>query len=84
MTTNVSPEIQNTATRGVIEILLQPEYSTSWVKDLLCFSEVEGEVTDEMAEQVETLMDARMKEIAATLAAELDPSHRKGLEYLIK
>lgn len=85
MTTDVvRPDIQDAAVRGIIEILLQPEYSTSWVKDLLSFVKVDGEVTDEMAEQVEALMDARLKEMASALVTELDPSHREGLEYLVK
>lgn len=85
MTTDVvRPDIQDAAVRGIIEILLQPEYSTSWVKDLLSFVKVDGEVTDEMAEQVEALMDARLKEMASALVTELDPSRREGLEYLVK
>ena len=84
MTVEVSPDIRDAALRGIIEILVQPEYSTSWVKDLLLVVGIEGTVTDEMADEVEELMDARLKEIASTLVTELDPSRRKGLEFLIK
>lgn len=81
-TTDVSNEVRDAALRGAIEILLNPEYGTDWIRNEVLRDMADEDATEEVAEQVDTLIMERFKAFAVSLVAELPVEKRVGLEYL--
>ena len=78
----VSAEVRVAALLGVVDILVQPEYGDSWVRECVSGAVPEDEVTDQLVEQVDALITAKLRALAVEVLAELPVEARAGYEFL--
>lgn len=78
----VAAGLRDVALRGVIEILLQPEYGDRWIIEDVLRELPADEITDDLVEQVDGLIMAELRSLAKALVPKLSVDKREGLEYL--
>lgn len=73
--------VRVTAIRGMIEIMINPEVGSEWLKELMAHAFGDGvDITDEMGEQADDLMVRRFYAFAAELANELPEEQRSDYD----
>lgn len=77
-------EINNYVTIGAIEALLNPETSTTWVKDEILTGLNCVEITENLAELIQEAIHLRLKTIALELMETLNTPHNKNYEHFLK
>lgn len=83
MTVAASTDVRDAAVSGIINILVQPEYGTDYLNEVIrSVVGKDAEITEDMVTAVDDLMMARMREIAATLVSELEESRQGHWDFL--
>jgi hypothetical protein len=66
----------------VLNILIQPEYGKDWIVDEVLRDVPKDEITDELVEQVDDLITARLRALAASVVVELPAEKRAEFNLL--
>lgn len=83
MSETVSSKIHGATALAIVEILIQPEYSHDWIENEVLGSVfAAGDITEQMIDEVETLIADRLNKLAASLLDELNEGQRDTYEYL--
>lgn len=85
MTVDVNTDIRDAAVSGIINILVQPEYGTDYLKEVIrSVVGKDADITEDMVTAVDDLIAAKMNQIAASLVSELDESRQGQWDFLSK